>query len=62
MGAWLARTGHPRGALVSFEQMWALVQPWYGGRLSRDWRGRTLEEAEAILASVGLTDGFWQLG
>jgi hypothetical protein len=59
--AWLARTGMPRGTVVTFSQMWALVQPWYRGRLSRDWRGRTVDEAERILAEVGMTDDFWRL-
>jgi hypothetical protein len=51
----------PRGTVVTFSQMWALVQPWYRGRLSRDWRGRTVDEAERILAEVGMTDDFWRL-
>jgi len=59
--AWLAETGHPRGAVVSFEQMWALVQPWYAGRLEPDWRGRRAEEAQEILDGVGLTGPFWRL-
>jgi hypothetical protein len=60
--AWLGRTGHPRGALVTLEQMWALAQPWYAGRLSDEWRGRSTEEAQAIIDGVGLTGDFWRLG
>lgn len=41
--------------------MWALVQPWYAGRMSESWRGRTAEQAQAILESVGLTDDFWRM-
>jgi hypothetical protein len=41
--------------------MWALVQPWYAGRLSGDWRGRSTDEARAILDGVGLTGPFWRL-
>lgn len=62
MDAWLARTGYPKGAVVSLEQMWALVQPWYAGRMEPSWRGRTAEEAQAILDSVGLVGEFWRLG
>ncbi len=61
MDSWLGRTGHPRGAVVSLEQMWALVQPWYSGRLEPEWRGRSADEAQAILDSVGLTGEFWRL-
>jgi hypothetical protein len=42
--------------------MWALAQRWYAGRLDADWRGRSAEQAQAILASVGLTGPFWALG
>ena len=42
--------------------MWALVQPWYAGRMDPGWRGRGLEEARAILSGVGLTGPFWELG
>ena len=61
MESWLERTGHPRGALVTFHQMWALVQPWYSGRIDAGWRGRRTEEAQAILNGVGLTGDFWRL-
>jgi len=60
--AWLERTGNARGAVLSLEQMWALVQPWYAGRMSGDWRGRTAQDAQAILDRVGLTGPFWKLG
>jgi hypothetical protein len=42
--------------------MWALVRPWYAGRLSADWRGRSVREAQAILDEVGLRGDFWALG
>ena len=31
--------------------MWDLVQPWYAGRLSPAWRGRSVDDARAILRS-----------
>ena len=61
MDAWLDRTGYTRGAVVSFEQMWALVQRWYAGRIAPGWRGRSGAEAQAILDEVGLTGAFWRL-
>ncbi len=41
--------------------MWALAQRWYAGRLSPEWRGRSGEEAQAIVDEVGLTGEFWRL-
>ena len=58
MEGWLRRTGHPLGAIVSFSQMWALAQGWYAGRLRPGWRGRSPEEARAIIDGVGLTGDF----
>lgn len=53
--------GHVRGAVVPLDQMWALVQRWYAGRMDSGWRGRSAEEAQSILESVGLTGDFWRL-
>ena len=39
-----------------------LAHAWYHDRLDPDWRPHTLEQNQAILARVGLTDDFWQLG
>ena len=61
MEAWLGETGHPQGAVLTFPRMWALVQPWYAGRLSGDWRGRSRAKVQAILDGVGLTGSFWRL-
>ena len=61
MDDWLERTGHARGAVVPVDQMWALAQRWYAGRLDAGWRGRSAREAQAILESVGLTGEFWRL-
>lgn len=51
----------PRGAMLSPEQGWQLARGWYGHKLEPDWRRHTLEEAEALLAEVGLTGPFWNL-
>lgn len=61
MEDWLAETGRSRGAVVTLERMWALVQPWYAGRLEAQWRGRSAEEAQAILDGLGLRGEFWRL-
>jgi hypothetical protein len=51
----------PRGGTMSPQQCWQLAQGWYGDKVSPDWRRKTLEEAETMLADIGLTDPFWGL-
>lgn len=51
----------PRGGTMSPEQCWQLAQEWYGDKLRPDWRRKTLEESEAMLAGIGLTEPFWSL-
>ena len=52
----------PRGAVVPLDQGWELARIWYGeDRRAPDWRRRTLEETEAVFASLGFTSEFWQL-
>ena len=58
---WCAFRGLPRGGIMSAEQCWQLARAWYGDKLHPDWRRKTLEEAEATLAAIGLTDPFWRL-
>lgn len=41
--------------------MWRLSQAWYGDRLDRSFRGRTIDATQGLLDSVGLTSQFWQL-
>jgi hypothetical protein len=45
----------PAGRLLAF------AARWYGGRLAPDWRPRTREESQAVLAEAGLTGPFWAL-
>ena len=61
IAAWLAEKNLTRGAVISLEQIWALSKAWYSDRLSPDFKGRSLDEAQAILTKVGLTDSFWSL-
>jgi hypothetical protein len=46
---------------MSPDQCWRLAQTWYGEKLSRDWRRTSLDEAEAMLTDMGLTEPFWRL-
>ena len=57
---WLASRQAERGAVLTIPQLWNLSQPWYGDRISPDFRGRTLEQARQIFTEAGLTSPFWQ--
>ena len=58
---WCAFRELPRGGMMVPEQCWQLARAWYADRLRPDWRRKTLEEAEAAFAAVGLTGPFWSL-
>ena len=58
---WCAFREQPRGATMSPQQCWQLARTWYADKLSPNWRRKTLDEAEAALAAVGLTGPFWRL-
>jgi hypothetical protein len=52
----------PRGAVIPLDQGWELARAWYGeDRRQPDWRRRTLDETEALFASLGFTSEFWNL-
>ena len=47
---------------MPLETGWRLAREWYGGdRRDPQWRRRTIEEAEALFAELGLTGDFWRL-
>ena len=50
------------GAVVGLRTLGALARDWYGDRLDPEWRPRSLEASQAILAAHGLTGEFWRLG
>ncbi len=58
---WCRARDLERGALLTPEQGWRLALGWYRNKLGADWRRHTLEEAEALLGSIGLTAAFWNL-
>ena len=60
--AWAAAAGERVGAVVDLPTMWRLGTVWYGDRLHDDHRRRTPEEAAAVLAELGLTGPFWDMG
>ena len=58
---WLATQGHQKGAVVPMRQVWELARAWYTDPRRPDWRLRTRNENQRVIASVGLTGEFWEL-
>ena len=58
---WCRTRSLARGATLTPEQGWRLAHGWYKDKLKPDWQRHTAEEAEALIASVGLTGAFWNL-
>jgi len=52
----------PVGAIVDVLRLWTLAGKWYGDRLDRNWRRKTVAKRQAILTEVGLVGPFWDLG
>lgn len=46
---------------MSVEQQWRLARAWFEDRLRPGYRRRTVGEAEAVFAEIGLTGPFWSL-
>ena len=57
----LERSGKPKGAFFTPEQMWRLADAWYHDRDDPSWRRRSPDEAEDVFAVLGLTGDFWKL-
>ena len=59
---WCNDWHRPRGAILALEQCWQLANAWYSpDRRDPAWRRKTVDEAEALFAQLGLTAPFWQL-
>lgn len=59
---WCAAWRLGRGAIIPLDQGWQLASVWYGeDRRDPAWRRRTLEETEAVFATLGFTSEFWNL-
>ena len=51
-----------RGGTLSLETGWKLAHAWYSAdRRDKNWRRRTVDEAAALFAQLGLTTSFWSL-
>jgi hypothetical protein len=46
--------------MLSPATCWELARQWYQDRCQPGWRRRTVEEAHALFAALGLTGDFWK--
>ena len=58
---WCAARDLARGAIMTPEQAWQLALGWFQHKLNPDWRRHTVEETEALLGEIGLTEPFWNV-
>jgi len=58
---WCKRNNLERGEVLSVAQVWELSKLWYHDRLSLDYHGRTVAQAEEIFRQAGLTSAFWYI-
>jgi hypothetical protein len=47
--------------VISLEVAWQMAKGWYHDRLDPSWARMTKEEAEGLLAGLGLDSEFWRL-
>ena len=50
-----------RGATIPVAKLCELADAWWRTRIDPGWRPRTRNENQAILNSLGLRGGFWNL-
>ena len=58
---WCSQWNRPRGGTLTLAQGWRLAKVWYQDRLHPTWRPKTVAEAQADFAAIGLTGDFWRL-
>lgn len=59
---WCADWKLAPGATIELDKTCRLAFAWYGpDRRRPEWRRRTVDEAEALFAEIGLTPPFWNL-
>lgn len=56
---WCKRNNLERGEVLTLDQVWELSKLWYHDRLSPNYHGRTVEQAEEIFKQAGLMSAFW---
>lgn len=58
---WSKRHRIPHGDVQPVEKVLELAKRWYGGHLKPDWTKKSVNEARAIFAELGLTHPIWSL-
>ena len=58
---WCNKNNLARGEVLSLAQVWELSKLWYHDRLSPNYHGRTVEQAEEIFKQAGLMSEFWYI-
>ena len=58
---WCERNHLKRGEILTINQTWELSKPWYQGRLSLDYHGRSVEQVAEIFKQAELTSEFWHI-
>jgi hypothetical protein len=61
LARWLGANGWEEGASLGAPKLNQLARRWWWTRLDPEWRPRSMDESQAILDQLGLTDQFWQL-
>lgn len=58
---WREPQSLPADGTMSLQTMWRLAYVWYHDRFDPGWRRKTVDEAEEVLAELGLSGDFWRL-
>lgn len=58
---WTTARGYAVGVVLDLPRVWRLAKAWYSDPRAPDWRPRSRDENQAVLASVGLSGAFWEL-
>lgn len=58
---WCKRNNLARGEVLTIQQVWELSKLWYHNRLSLEYHGRNVEQAQEIFKKAGLRSGLWYL-
>lgn len=61
LNKWLLSRNVTRGAVLSIPELWELSQRWYQDRMSPEYHGRMVEQAQQIFRESGLISNFWQV-